>query len=49
MIFKEKEITLKDGRKCLLRSVSRRDAADMINYLRTVSGKRSFYCETPMR
>ncbi len=37
MIFEEKEIRLKDGRTCILRSVRREDAADMIEYLRTVS------------
>ncbi|MBR3526127.1 MAG: GNAT family N-acetyltransferase [Lachnospiraceae bacterium] len=42
MIFEEKEIRLKDGRTCILRSVRREDAADMIEYLRTVSGETDF-------
>ena len=42
MIFEEREIVLKDGRKCLLRPVRRQDAADMIDYLRIVSGETDF-------
>ena len=42
MLFEEREISLKDGRKCMLRSVRKEDAADMIEYLRTVSGETEF-------
>ena len=42
MIFKEREIQLKDGRTCTLRPVRREDAAIMIDYLRTVSGETAF-------
>ncbi len=42
MVFEEKKVTLKDGRECTLRSVSREDAADMIEYLRIVSGETIF-------
>ena len=42
MIFEEKTVTLKDGRKCILRPVRREDAADMIEYLRMVSGETIF-------
>jgi RimJ/RimL family protein N-acetyltransferase len=42
MVFNEKEITLNDGRKCTLRPVRKEDAADMIEYLRIVSGETLF-------
>lgn len=42
MIFEKKEINLKDGRKCLLRSVEISDAEDMLEYLRMVSSETLF-------
>ena len=42
MVFDEKTVTLKDGRRCTLRSVGREDAANMIEYLRIVSGESEF-------
>ena len=42
MVFKEKELNLKDGRKCVLRSVDSKDAAEMIEYLRLVSRESKF-------
>ena len=42
MVFEEKRIILKDGRKCILRSIDKSDAADMIEYLRIVSGETEF-------
>ena len=42
MRFEERVISLKDGRKCTLRSVRKEDAAAMIEYLRTVSGETVF-------
>lgn len=42
MIFEEKKIKLRDGRTCILRSVETKDAADMIEYLRTVSAETPF-------
>lgn len=42
MVFEEKHIVLKDGRKCVLRPARREDAAEMIDFLRTVSGETDF-------
>ena len=38
MLFEEKTITLKNGKSCLLSPADPHRAADMIEYLRTVSG-----------
>ena len=42
MIFEEKEILLKNGQLCLLRSPTAEDAEGMISYLRQTSGETSF-------
>lgn len=42
MIFAEKNVHLKDDRICTLRSVEVKDAEDMIEYLRIVSGETPF-------
>lgn len=42
MIFETKQIVLKDGRTCTLRSVEKTDAADMLEYLKAVSGETPF-------
>lgn len=42
MIFETKQIILKDGRTCTLRSVEKTDAADMLEYLKAVSGETPF-------
>ena len=42
MIFEEREINLKDGRICTLRSVEIRDAESMIEYLQMVSSETPF-------
>lgn len=42
MIFEEREINLKDGRICTLRSVEIRDAESMIEYLQLVSSETPF-------
>lgn len=47
MIFKEKETTLKDGRKCVLRPVQPDDALGMIEYLKMTSGESPFLLRYP--
>ena len=42
MIFKDKIITLKDGRTCILRPVSVNDAEAMLEYLRIASSETPF-------
>ena len=42
MIFEEKEILLKNGQLCLLRSPAAEDAEGMLSYLRKTSGETSF-------
>ena len=42
MVFETKEIHLKDGRRCILRSVEEKDAEAMLEYLRTVSSETPF-------
>lgn len=42
MIFEEKKIILRDGRTCILRPVEAKDAVDMIECLRMVSGETPF-------
>lgn len=42
MIFDEKIITLKNGKKCILRSVDVNDAENMIDYMRIVSSETPF-------
>ena len=45
MIFETKQIVLKDGRTCTLRSVEKTDAADMLEYLKAVSGETPISCQ----
>lgn len=47
MIFREKEILLKDGRKCLLRSPRVEDAEGMLDFLKTVAGETEFILRYP--
>lgn len=47
MIYAEKEIKLKDGTKCILRSSKETDAEDLIDYLRTVSGETNYLVSYP--
>ena len=47
MRFPEKEITLKDGRKCILRPTSPDLADEMIEYLKVTSGETPFLLRYP--
>lgn len=47
MIFKEKEIKLKDGRTALLRSPAVSDAEEMLQYLIKAAGETPFLLATP--
>ena len=47
MIFKEKEFTLKDGRKALLRSPSEADAEEMLRFIIKASGETDFLMRFP--
>lgn len=47
MEFYKKEITLKDGTKCVLRSPIEKDAKDMIDYLKITSGETHFMVRYP--
>lgn len=47
MIFGPKEILLKDGRNCILRSPSVLDAEDILEYLKTTSAETDFMIRCP--
>ena len=47
MRFEEKEIVLKDGRKCILKPNSPEYAADMIDYLKITSNETEFLLRYP--
>ena len=47
MRFEEKEIVLKDGRKCILKPNSPEYAADMIDYLKITSNETEFILRYP--
>lgn len=47
MRFEEREITLKDGRKCILRPNSPEYAEQMIRYLKETSGETEFLLRNP--
>ena len=47
MRFEEREITLKDGRKCILRPTSPEYAEQMIEYLKVTSGETDFLLRNP--
>lgn len=47
MKFEPKEISLKDGRKALLRSPTVDDAQDLLNYLKQTAGETPFLLRTP--
>ena len=47
MRFPEKKITLKDGRKCILRPTSPDLAEEMIEYLKVTSGETPFLLRYP--
>lgn len=42
MIYNEKIITLKNGKRCILRSPNERDAEEMISYLKRTSGETGY-------
>ena len=47
MKFNSKEIILKDGRKCILRSPEKEDAAAMLEYLKLTSAETHFMVRYP--
>lgn len=47
MKFKEREIILKDGRKCILRPTAPDIAAEMITYLKMTSGETPWLLRNP--
>lgn len=47
MKYPAKEILLKDGKKCILRSPELADAQDMIDFLRQTSGETDFLVRYP--
>lgn len=47
MLFEEKTITLKNGKSCILRPAAPREAGEMIDYLKTVSGETEFLLRNP--
>lgn len=47
MIFSEKIVTLKDGRSCVFRAPELSDAAEMVEYLRTVCGETEYLARYP--
>lgn len=47
MKFKEKEITLKDGRKCILCPTSPKYAAEMIEYMKKTAGETPYLLRYP--
>lgn len=47
MIYKSKEIQLKDGRTALFRSPKEEDAAKMAEYLKTAAGETNFILRYP--
>ena len=47
MIFKEKQITLKDGRTAILKTPYAEDAAKMLNYIKSACGETEFLIRYP--
>lgn len=47
MEFNKKEVELKDGTKCILKSPNKNDAKDMIEYLKITSGETHFMNKYP--
>ena len=47
MNFPEREITLKDGRQCILRPTCPADAAEMIEYMKVTAGETEFILRYP--
>lgn len=47
MIFRQKKVTLKDGRVCMLRTPVKDDAQQMIEYLKQSSGDTDFMLRYP--
>lgn len=47
MDFPEREITLKDGRQCILRPTHPADAADMVEYMKVTAGETEFILRYP--
>ena len=47
MIFKDKQITLKDGRTAILKTPCVEDAEKMLNYIKSASGETEFLLRYP--
>ncbi len=47
MIFKEKEIILKDGRRAIIKTPEAEDAEQLLNYIKTASGETEFLTRYP--
>lgn len=47
MLFQEKTISLRDGRRAVLRSPTPSDAAEMLDFLKTASGETEFLLRYP--
>ena len=47
MRFESRNVTLKDGRKCVLRPTHPDDASDMIEYLKVIAGETPFLLRYP--
>lgn len=47
MKYKARELTLKDGRTCILRSAEKKDAAEMLRYMVQVLGETPFLLSSP--
>lgn len=47
MKYAQREITLKDGRKCILRSPEKKDAAEMLRYMVKVLGETPYLMSSP--
>lgn len=47
MIFNQKEVVLKNGKKCVLKSAEIEDAAKMIEFLKIISSETDFLLLTP--
>jgi RimJ/RimL family protein N-acetyltransferase len=47
MIFNQKEIILKDGRRCILRSPKIENSVDMLEFLKVISSETHFLLMTP--
>ena len=47
MIYEEKEFTVKDGTKVTVRTPSKDDAADLLDFIKTICGQTDFLLSSP--